>query len=256
MDQKIRIGLCAAFHPGYEVASFVTAYPYPIEFIATCDRDNSEDEAKIAELGQAKKVPLLRQVNVNSAEFIATLKELAVDVVILAWWPSIVKQKAIESARVGWLNMHPSMLPYGRGKHGYYWSIVEGTPFGVTLHFIDKGIDTGPILFQREIQIAMTDTGETLYNKGVSEIIELFKESYPKLVANNFTACPQDDAMATYHHSSEIDPHSCIDLEAQYKAGDLINILRARTFMQGNSAFFFLNRKKYLIRVQIQEVNE
>ena len=43
------------------------------------------------------------------------------------------------------LNIHPSLLPFGRGKYGYFWSIINSEPFGVTIHLVDEGIDSGKI---------------------------------------------------------------------------------------------------------------
>ena len=57
------------------------------------------------------------------------------------------------------------MLPYNRGMHPWYWSIVDETPAGVTIHFIDENIDEGHIIAQKEVLIDPTDTGESLYGK-------------------------------------------------------------------------------------------
>ncbi len=253
ITRKPKIALCAAFSQGYEVASFVLAYPYPVALVATCDKDTSEFEGRIVRLARQHRVPCRRRVDVNSAQFIDDLAARAIDMVLLAWWPTIIKPPAIAAARVGWINMHPSYLPYNRGKHPYYWSIVEGTPFGVTLHFIDAGVDTGRILWQRRLNVAITDTGESLYAKAVQEIINLFKESYPQIVAGKLRARRQSAQGATFHRAAEIEQHSRIDLDRRYKARDLLNIIRGRTFRGGESAYFFERGKKYWVRVEIEE---
>jgi len=100
---------------------------------------------------------------------------------LLIWWPFIIKSPLLEFPKNGFLNTHPSLLPNNKGKNPNFWSIVEGRPFGVTLHKIDSGIDTGPIIEQKEIQYDWTDTGGSLYKKALSEMIELFKATYPKI---------------------------------------------------------------------------
>ena len=95
-------------------------------------------------------VALISNIEGNEESFIWRLEELKVDLVFLTWWPSIMKERTIQSAKVGFVNLHPSLLPYGRGKHAYFYSIVDDEPFGVTIHLIDSGIDTGPILFQKK----------------------------------------------------------------------------------------------------------
>src|SRR6266542_352813 len=63
----------------------------------------------------------------------------------------------------GCFNLHPAYLPYNRGADPNVWSIVEGTPAGVTLHWMDDGIDTGDIVAQERVHIGPADTGRSLY---------------------------------------------------------------------------------------------
>lgn len=249
--RKLRIAICAAFAPGYEAVSFAARYPHPIEFVATCVSDTSPYAKKIAALCRQKKIKLYQRVNVNDPKFIAAVREHKIDVVILAWWPTIVHQAAIDAARIGWLNLHPSLLPYGRGKHPYYWSIVEAVPYGVTLHFIDASVDKGKILWQKKIPIRITDTAESLYTKALRTIIELFKQSYPRLVRGQWRARSIAQATNKLHYGAQIEQHSRIDLDKKYTGRELLNILRARSFTHGDSAYFTESGKKYQVRVTV-----
>ena len=250
---KPRIAVCAAFYAGFEVVQFAASHPFQLEFVATSSNDDSEYESKTAALCLEKGILCLRRVNVNNISFVQEVRSRDLDLVILAWWPSIVKREALEAARRGWLNLHPSLLPYNRGKHPYYWSIVEGTPFGVSIHLIDEGIDTGKCVFQKRIPVGITQTGESLYQKSVEENIALFKECYERIVTLDFTAVEQENQVATFHWAHQIQAHSTIELDRQYCAGDLLNIIRARTFRNGPSACFYLDGKKYFVRLQIEE---
>lgn len=253
MADRAHIGICAAFKMGYKVLEFVIREAdFKPAVVFTSHRDDSEFEEKIAALCGYYQIPCVRKVNVNKEEALAELSARALDLVILAWWPSIVKGPAIALSKHGWLNMHPSLLPYNRGKHPYYWSIVEGTPFGVTLHLIDEGVDTGPLLFQKEIPVGFEDTGESLYQKGLDVIYELFVESFEAIRNLELQPLPQTDARATFRLSKELDPHTTIDLQKEYVAEDLINRLRGRTFLQGDSAFCIKDGKKYLLKLIIE----
>lgn len=84
---------------------------------------------------------------------------------ILAWWSYVLKENLIRIPRIGCLNFYPSFLPYNRGKHYNFWTIVEGNPFGVSQHSVDQGIDTGDIAYQSRIAKTWEDTGEALYHK-------------------------------------------------------------------------------------------
>ena len=252
-NEKPRVALFAAFYAGFEVTQFALEQPFSLAFVATCDRDDSEYESRIAGLCEEKGVSCLRRVNVNSTSTIEEIVRQGLDIAILAWWPSIIKCEALSVVRKGWLNLHPSLLPFNRGKHPYYWSIVEGTPFGVSIHLVDKGIDTGHCLFQQAISIDITDTGESLYRKSVETNIALFKESYEQIVSLDFVEKEQDSRLATFHWGREIEPHSTINLDKSYRALDLLNIIRARTFQGGPSACFYKDGKKYFVRIQIEE---
>jgi methionyl-tRNA formyltransferase len=251
-----KIGVCAAFQSGAEVVDFIIKQPYKIEFIATCDQDNSEYETTIAEACKQAHITLYRKVNANDTSFINIIKKNSIDIMFLAWWPTIITKEAIQAAKIGWVNMHPSFLPYNRGKHPYYWSIIDGSPFGVTLHFIDEHIDTGRILFQERIPIDITDTGESLYKKARKKIVKLFKKHYGNIVTLNYQIKQQDNTVASSHLGKQLDIHSQIKLNKDYNALELINIIRGRTFLHGDSAFFLYKGKKYLIKSIIEEVRD
>jgi len=255
MRQKSRIAVCAAFKNGFELISFILDNGYRVELVITSDKDDSRYEAMISELCGQRGIPLARSINANSDYFINALTDKAVDLVFLAWWPSIISKQAIEAAKIGWVNLHPSLLPYNRGKHPYYWSIIDGTPFGVTLHFIDPGTDTGEILFQEQIEVLITDTGASLYKKGDDAALDIFKKHFDELINLQFVRAKQNDGSATMHYAKDIAEHSRIDLDRTYKAQDLINIIRARTFPGGDSAYFHHEGKKYHIRLSIEETN-
>jgi methionyl-tRNA formyltransferase len=252
-ERKLKIGLCASGVNGYEMARFAIEFGHMILWVATCVKDESEYEAKIADLCKKHNIRCIRKADSKSPEFISQVEESSPDLVFLLWWPLIISKEAIDIARMGWVNLHTSFLPYNRGMYPYYWAVVDKTPFGVTMHLVDEGVDSGPILFQKEIKIDTTDTGESLYMRLVPAAIQLFKESYPLIVSGNFKLEPQDSSQATFHLAKDIESHSTIELEKAYKAEDLINIMRGRTFWKGPSAYFYKDGQKYYVRIDIKK---
>lgn len=174
------------------------------------------------------------------------------DMGLLAWWPKIVQRSLLELPKHGFINTHPSLLPYNRGKHYNFWALVEQAPFGVTLHFIDEGVDTGDIIDQRAISYDWEDTGVSLYRKAQETIIELFKDSYPTIRKFGFKRKSQSLDAGSFHLAKEIDLASYVDLEKFYKARDLLNLLRARTFPGYPACWFEEGDKQFEVRVEIK----
>jgi methionyl-tRNA formyltransferase len=177
-----------------------------------------------------------------------------VDFIFLAWWPKIIPDFIIRAPKIGVVNFHPSLLPYNRGKHYNFWTIVEDTPFGVTLHFVDSGIDTGDIIFQSIIEKSWEDTGGSLYSKATDAMIKLFKNRYLDIVEGKYQRTQQNVDFGQTHYAKELDPSSEILLHKEYSARELLNLLRARTFAGKPACYFWDNNRKYEVRVSIKEV--
>lgn len=175
---------------------------------------------------------------------------------ILAWWPRILKGPALELPRLGWLNLHPGYLPYNRGKHPNFWCLVEGTPCGAALHWIDDGIDTGPLLARGLVEAGWEDTGESIHRKCRALAVRLFTDSFEGIVSGRIKAIAQPEGEGSAHRGNEIELSSEIDLERDYQARRLLNLIRARMFPPHPTAYFHDGGKKYSVQVVIKELPE
>ena len=252
----MKIGLFAADVVGNEVSKFFGENQEPLACLVLDSTDrkglNSEiiRNSGVADLGK-----VFYSDSLYEEQTLTALRSLELDLILLAWWPYILKKSLIEIPRMGCLNFHPSYLPYNRGKHYNFWTIVEDTPFGVTLHWVNEGIDSGPIAFQSLIEKSWEDTGKTLYYKAQKEIVRLFKEKFPEIKRGNIPRIPQDLSKGSFHRSNELEEVSKIELDKNYRARDLLNILRARTFRPYPGVWFIDNGIKYEVRVEITRVN-
>jgi len=206
---------------------------------------------EISSVAETFRVP--NHVFRSTSQLIDSLPERC-EIGILAWWPRIVEKELIYFPSRGFYNTHPSCLPYGKGKYPNFWALVEKTPFGVTVHNVDEGVDTGPIVARREITYSWLDTGETLYTRATEAIFELFKTTYPRIREGDFVLMPNDPKSGTFHHSSELETASQILLDQIYVARDLLNLLRARTFDGFPGCWFTEDNVKYEVRVNIKRV--
>ncbi len=176
-----------------------------------------------------------------------------IDYIFLLWWPHIIGEKIIKMSKFGVINTHPSLLPHNRGKNYNFWNLVEDVPFGVTLHFVDNTIDGGDIIFQNRISKNWEDTGYSLYCKAKKEMVNLFKKKYKKIVEHQYVRVKQNLDEGSFHFSKELNSASQIFLDNTYKASELFNLLRARTFPPNSSCFFIDENKKYEVSIEIKE---
>lgn len=177
------------------------------------------------------------------------------DLGFLLWGPKILSTRLLEICSNGFVNTHPSLLPFNRGKHTTFWAIVERCPFGVSLHYVDHGIDTGDILAQTEVVYDWEDTSETLYKRSREAMIQLFKDSYVQIRNSNLKAIPQDLDAGSFHYGSEIEVASRVDLYRSYRAIDLLNLLRARTFSGYPGCSFEYQGHRYELSLKIRRVD-
>jgi methionyl-tRNA formyltransferase len=118
----------------------------------------------------------------NAPECERLLKALAPDLLVLG--PSrILRPHILSIPRVGVLNSHPGLLPDYRGLDVIPWAIYNGDPLGVTIHFVDPGIDTGDVVAQRRFEVRPGDTLASLRRKADAIMGELMAEVVSELAA-------------------------------------------------------------------------
>lgn len=100
------------------------------------------------------------------------------------------------------VNLHISYLPYNRGAHPLYWAIREGTPVGVSIHYIDRGIDTGDIIVQRRLEVQ--GTLASAYDSLKRAIEELFRLHWRDIRRG---VCPRakQTSRGTYHAKQDFE---------------------------------------------------
>jgi methionyl-tRNA formyltransferase len=114
----------------------------------------------------------------------------------------IIENEVLQIPGLRALNLHTSLLPFNRGSHPILWGILEGTPLGVTIHQIEKDLDTGPIVFQKEIQLF--DQNKSLrevHEEINTALIDIFCTNWINLRDGNYITTPQAGP-GTYHRSA------------------------------------------------------
>lgn len=114
------------------------------------------------------------------------------DLIISYNYSHIIKSEVIEQADGNIINMHISYLPWNRGSNPNFWSFIEDTPKGVTIHKVDAGLDTGDIIYQKRLEFdEAKETLESTYNVLQNEVVEMMKSNWKEIVAGNYSVSPQ-----------------------------------------------------------------
>tara|TARA_B100002052_G_C15750879_1_gene537669 strand:+ start:44 stop:784 length:741 start_codon:yes stop_codon:yes gene_type:complete len=202
----------------------------------------------------AKRAKIKTFVFSDNKHLIANLPK-KFDLGFLLWWPKIINKETLKLCKEGFYNLHPSLLPFSKGKHPNFWTIKNEEPYGVTMHKVALGIDTGEIIAQKSIPYDWEDNGGTLYKKSEKECINLFKKTFPKILDSKVKKTIENSG-GSFHLAKEMFLESEIDLEKSYKAKDIFNLLRARTFIGKPSCWFLFKKSKYEIRIKIDKVKK
>lgn len=127
------------------------------------------------------------------------------DLIISFGYTFIIEDKLLCSLNRPIINLHISYLPYNRGAHPNFWSHYENTPSGVSIHEIDAGIDTGPVLFQKKINFNVNETLNFSYKKLKNSIEELFKKNIEKIEKNSYEKIYPNE-VGSFHKKNELPP--------------------------------------------------
>ncbi len=188
-SEPVLAALLAA--PGIAVASLVLALPGDDETPET------DDDSPAERMAVAGGVPVTRARSI--AEAAARVVADAPDAVAVACFPWRLPPWLLALPRLGCLNVHPSLLPAGRGPEPVFWTLRRGErESGATVHLMDAGFDTGPVVAQVQMPVPDDARAPDLESALMALGGTLLVDALPKLAAGSLRPIPQDDAAATY----------------------------------------------------------
>jgi len=195
--EKVLEGLAAA---GDEIAAVV----------CPPDKGDKPDPVKAAAL--ARGIAVHQFASLKKPEARAAFEGAHADLALLAYVTQIVPEPLLHVPRLGTLCFHPSLLPRYRGGSAIPWQLINGeTKTGVTVFWTDAGIDTGPILLQREATAGPDDTAGSLYYQTLFPLgVQVCLDAVALVRAGNPPRVPQDEAVASYDPLLT-DAHAAVD---------------------------------------------
>ncbi|MEA3254167.1 MAG: methionyl-tRNA formyltransferase, partial [Chloroflexota bacterium] len=153
----------------------------------------------VKRLAMEYEIPVIQPQTLKSAEVMQGLADFAPDLIVVAAFGHILPAQVLSLPRFACLNIHPSLLPAHRGPSPIADAILCGDPItGVTIILMDEGMDTGPIVAQREMDISDGDNTGSLAQKLSHTGAHLLLETLPGWFDGRFEPQPQDEARASY----------------------------------------------------------
>lgn len=129
----------------------------------------------------------------------------AYDLVISFGYRHIIRPDALKTVKRPILNLHIAYLPWNRGAHPLFWAAYDETPAGVTIHEIDPGVDTGPICFQRKVDIDyQNDTFASGYQQLIDGIEDLFEQNVDSLLSGDYNSQEQRKGIGSVKHVHDL----------------------------------------------------
>jgi len=160
---------------------------------------NGAPDASPARTGRALPIPVLQPARIKDRQAIEGIRTLKPDVIVVMAYGQILPRDVLEIPKIACLNLHASLLPRWRGAAPIQTAIAAGDrEIGITVMYMDEGLDTGDILLQRTIDIVPTDTGGSLHDRLAKVAPEALLGSLELLAKGSAPRIPQDSALATY----------------------------------------------------------
>lgn len=190
-------------------------------------------------LALENNIPVYTPKTLRDEDFSALLKELSPDLIVVVAYGKILPPEVINYPRYGCINLHVSLLPKYRGAAPMQRAIMEGEEkTGVTVMYMDEGLDTGDIIAVSQFDIGPLDDFEAIHDRSAEIGSALLSKTIYDIEAGNIKRIKQDDTLATY--ASKVEKEDCkLDLTLSAKKLDFI--IRGVTPIPG--AFVYHNGK-------------
>lgn len=238
------------------ILKFIISKGFKPSALLVSDFDTASHDDDLIQISGIEESLIFRGNEFKTPQAIQILSSLELDYIFGIHFPYIIPAKILAIPKIGFINLHPAFLPYNKGWHTPSWAIIEGHPYGATLHFMDEVLDEGDIIHQKEIEVYPIDTANSLYKRVLKLEEEVFFEAFDALSNLNPKRIKQVDK-GTSHQKKELKVLREISISEKSNPIDLINKIRALTTNDLNeSAYYILNGKKIGVQINLFYQNE
>lgn len=220
--------LQAIIEAGHEVTAVVTQPDKPK------GRGKEMQATPVKTCALEHHIPVFQPVKVKEPEAVEILRSYEADIFVVVAFGQILSEEILQMPKYGCVNIHASLLPKYRGAGPIQWAIIDGEKeTGITIQQMDKGVDTGDILFQSVVPIDAKETGESLFEKLAKAGAALIVEALPKIEAGEVTPRKQDESQASH---AKMLQKSMSRIDWNRKAAELDCLIRGMISWPGASS--------------------
>ncbi|HUI30628.1 MAG TPA: formyltransferase family protein [Candidatus Acidoferrales bacterium] len=177
-------------------------------FVSPNNSDPGEDgwQRSFKKFAIEQKIPTATFPKIKSKDSIESLIKSRIDLLFSFQYDQIINQEVIDTAKFGAINLHFAPLPKYRGVSPIAMAMLNGeNEFGVTLHYMDPGVDTGDIIAQKIFDMSFVKSARELYDLCVGKSVELLRENVDDILRLKNSRVPQDNSRASYYPAGLID---------------------------------------------------
>lgn len=198
----------------------------------------------LRKMADERDIPVYTFQNVNSNEFVDFIKEQKIELGVSMSFNQIIGRKLREASVNGFINCHAGKLPYYRGRNILNWALInDEKELGISVHFIDDGIDTGDIISQAVIPIEDQDDYSTILRKAINKCAEVLADALVKIESNNYSTIKHSHISGSYF-SYRRNGDELIDWN--WTSRRIYNFIRAIT-VPGPGAYTYLGSEKVIV---------
>lgn len=184
---------------GHEITAVVTQPDRPKGRGSSGKRGQDMQYPPVKTCALSHGIPVLQPERIKRPEAVEQLRKFPADIFVVAAFGQILSKEILEIPRFGCINIHASLLPRYRGASPIQQAVIDGEEkTGVTIMQMNEGMDTGDILYQKEIKLAPKETGESLFARLAALGAETVVEALSLLEAGMLKPAAQDESRATY----------------------------------------------------------
>lgn len=163
------------------------------------EHEKEKYSGEILKYAKQMNIPSTLTKSVKAQEFIDQIRSLGPDLIIVMGWRTIIPSEILKIPELGCVAVHESLLPKYRGFAPVNWAIINGEKeTGVSLFFLDEGIDSGDIIDQKVIQIGPNDSAPKIYKRTLKASINILIENLDAIKKGDVERHEQDHELATY----------------------------------------------------------